>query len=683
MMKTQIKSLRAAVCICAILTFVAQSKFQNALSADSEIIIRGPYLQLPTTNSIWIVWRTDCKRIYPLVRYGKDKANLDLATDPKNILIKFSPGNSNIQPHKVIELYTKENLKLPRLHTNTVGGIFQYEAKITGLEPDTRYYYAVYDGDIRLTPSDDSYSFRTPPHCGTQKPIRFWVVGDSGTARKMQYLVYKSAFRQAQKEGKMFDFIIHVGDIAYMNGKDMEFQTRHFNMYAEALRNLVCWTTLGNHEGYSCKSDKGIGPYYDAHILPTKGEAGGVPSGTESYYSFDWGRVHFICLDSFDMNRKTNAPMAQWLKKDLEKTKKDGKSDWIVAFFHHPAYTMGSHDGIKEKEMLEMRRYIMPILEQGGVDVVFTGHSHTYERTMLIQGAYDTNYSASYKIIDDGDGNPEGDGAYIKSKGINPNEGHVHVVTGHGGTTLGRKGTLPYAKFTYIGHGSTIVDVSNNLLTVTMIDAYGSLIDRFCIEKRDRVTVAGRPNPWQPQEFKRFAEPNEDGFPVMPPMKYTEIIPQNAQWTYLYGKHPNGIDWTWLNYKPTGWKVGIAPFGRAYPNVHTQIQSDGRSTVIYLRKEFVIERPDKITELALMADCDDGFIVYLNGYEVGRKNIERGSGKHVQNVKQHYAGETYYVPLRDFYKYIKKGVNVLAIEAHNSSETSQRFYINPYLIAED
>ncbi len=670
------------VCLFAILLTITTT-YSASIAEAEKVITRGPYLQLATSNSISIVWRTDCRRIKPVVKFGSDINNLEYSVEPKKILIKFSPGESNLQPASVLSLYKKENLKLPRLHKTTPGGTFQYEAQVTGLQPDTKYYYAIYDGETRLTPSEKDYSFKTAPIPGIPVPIRFWVIGDSGTARKMQYMVYHSALRQAEKDGRMFDFILHVGDIAYMNGKDVEFQTRHFNMYQDSLRHRVCWTTLGNHEGYSCKSDKGIGPYYDAHVLPTKAEAGGIPSGTESYYSFDWGRVHFICLDSFDMSKKTDAPMALWLKKDLEKTKKDSKSDWIIAFFHHPAYTMGSHNGVTEKEVIEMRRFIMPILEAGGVDTVFAGHSHTYERTMLIKGAYDTNYTVSYKIVDDGDGNPDGDGAYIKSAGINRDEGHIHIVTGHAGTTLGRRGTLPYAKHTYIGYGSVIVDIIDNRLTVTMVDSYGSLRDRFCIEKDGKATIAGRPNPWQPAEFKRFAEPNEDGFPVMPPLKYTEIISENSQWHYLMDKHPKNIKWTWLEYQPVGWSVGAMPIGRGYPGVHTQIPANSKSTVVYLRKEFFVDRPDKFTDVALVADCDDGFIVYLNGIEVGRKNIDRGSGKHIQGIKQHHIGDPYYVSLRDFGKNLKRGSNVIAIELHNSSEASNRFYINPYLIAEE
>ena len=58
--------------------------------------------------------------------------------------------------------------------------------------------------------------------------------------------------------------------------------------------------------------------------------------------------------------------MAQWLKADLEKT----SADWLVAYWHHPPYTKGSHDSDKEQQLIEMREYIMPILESGGVDLV-------------------------------------------------------------------------------------------------------------------------------------------------------------------------------------------------------------------------------------------------------------------------------------------------------------------------
>ena len=76
--------------------------------------------------------------------------------------------------------------------------------------------------------------------------------------------------------------------------------------------------------------------------------------------------------------------MMTWLAADLA----DTTANWIVAFFHHPPYTKGSHDSDTDVELVEMRENALPILEQGGVDLVLTGHSHSYERSFLIDGHY-------------------------------------------------------------------------------------------------------------------------------------------------------------------------------------------------------------------------------------------------------------------------------------------------------
>jgi len=259
------------------------------------------------------------------------------------------------------------NLKAKEIHTRTHPSlkgpdpIFkdapvdtrQFEATLTELEPDSRYYYAIYDGDTRLTPADKSYHFKTHPVPGTERPAYIWVVGDSGTGGKAQAQVHQAMVDYNTAHNLELDLYLHVGDMAYGSGTNKEFSDRFFDMYEPTLRNIVCWPSMGNHEGKTSKGATGIGPYYDAYIAPTKGEAGGLASGKEAYYSFDFGKVHFICLDSHDLDRRPTGEMAQWLKADLEKT----KADFLIAFFHHPPYTKGSHDSDNEGQLIEIHAH--------------------------------------------------------------------------------------------------------------------------------------------------------------------------------------------------------------------------------------------------------------------------------------------------------------------------------------
>ena len=131
----------------------------------------------------------------------------------------------------------------------------------------------------------------------------------------------------------------------------------------------------------------GVGPYYEAHVLPTGGEAGGVSSGTEAYYSFDYANVHFIVLDSMDSSRAPGSAMLTWLQADLSGT----TQEWVIVYFHHPPYTKGSHDSDSAADsggrLVAMRENVLPILEAGGVDLVLGGHSHIYERSYPLLGA--------------------------------------------------------------------------------------------------------------------------------------------------------------------------------------------------------------------------------------------------------------------------------------------------------
>ncbi|MCI0536468.1 MAG: metallophosphoesterase family protein, partial [Verrucomicrobiales bacterium] len=575
-------------------------------------------------------------------------------------------------------LRTEANLKLPKLHSAPVG-TFQYEAKLTGLQPAMRYYYGVFDGERRLTPMDQTYSFVTPPPFGTRRPIRFWVIGDSGTGRRAQAEVHQAMLDHVQRENRPLDFWLHVGDMAYGTGRDMEFQGRFFESYDRSLRSSVCWPAMGNHEGYTSKGTTGIGPYYDAYVLPKRGEAGGVASGTEAYYSFDYGNIHFICLDSHDLERKPSGAMAKWLKADLEKA----QADWMIAYWHHPPYTKGSHDSDKETDLKEMRQHIMPIIESGGVDVVLTGHSHIYERSMLMDGAYATPTVSENVILDDGDGDPQGDGAYRKSEGINPHEGTVQVVTGHAGANLGRNGSSPVMKKIILEHGSVIVDVYGDTLVATMLNRAGTARDLFSIVKRGKVEPARLALPWQPPEYKK-PDPAPKVFATAP-IDYKILIAKNAKWQYLAGEHPRGQNWTQLDFDATAWRTGTAGFGFGLgePEFRTELADlSGKASSLYIRKDFNIEQADKITELGLIVNYRDALIAYINGREVARVGVGRSSGRNAQKIKAREDRGTVYMSLRYAPKHLRNGVNVLAIETH-TAEGGFDLCLDPSLILED
>lgn len=468
------------------------------LAPANSVFSRGPYPQMNTPTGATILWRTRGVML-PEVRVGTSARKLDKVYNidriPARRALKDGPTTEGLAP----------------LHS-APPGTTQFEAEITGLKPDTKYFYGIYDAGKLLTPDDGSCTFNTLPEPGTDRPCTFWVVGDSGTATNSQRDVQTAFLKWRERTRTPVDFYMHVGDMAYTKGMDSEFQMGFFDIYGPTLRGLTCWPAMGNHEGGTSKGSTGIGPYYDAYVSPKFGECGGVASGTEAYYSWDFGRIHFICLDSHDLPRSATGAMAQWLKEDLEKT----KADWIISYFHHPPYTKGSHDSDKEKDLKEMRENILPILEAGGTDLVLTGHSHIYERSFLLDGAYTTPTVAENAVLDDRSGDPKGQGAYHKRPGNLPHDGTLQIVAGHGGQALSRKEhPHPVMRRTILEWGSVLVTVDGDKLTAIMLDSDGKERDNVQIIKDaksppSRIARPRKPEPAEGPLKKRSKDQKPD-----------------------------------------------------------------------------------------------------------------------------------------------------------------------------
>jgi 3',5'-cyclic AMP phosphodiesterase CpdA len=222
--------------------------------------------------------------------------------------------------------------------------------------------------------------------------------------------------------------------------------------------------------------------YFRIFDLPEKGEAGGVASGTESYYAMDYSNVHFVMLDTQSSDLSATGDMAEWLKQDLAQNHKP----WLIAAFHHPPYSKGTHDsddaGDSSGKMTDVRKNILPILEQAGVDVVLSGHSHMYERSYLIDCAYAQSEAfTSANIVSKGVDNKNQQ--YIKPLQTKAHQGTVYVVAGSSSKV--DQGSLdhPAHAVGFLEAGSVVIDVDNNKLTERFINNSGQVRDEFSITK--------------------------------------------------------------------------------------------------------------------------------------------------------------------------------------------------------
>ncbi|MDH5179385.1 MAG: metallophosphoesterase family protein [Gammaproteobacteria bacterium] len=431
-------ALVALIVVYAILRFI-----QIAVSSQYQGE-RGPYLQMPAPDAMTIVWQTEADIIGTL-RYGKAPDELD----------QFADTGRLTDIHAI------------RLH---------------GLEPDTRYYYALgAKGQKEIGGKD--FWFVTPPQ--ETAPIRFWVLGDPGLPGPLQLEVRDAMLhwiKQHPRSGRPWlDLILTTGDNAYTSGENKQYQTAFFEPFESVLRNIPVWPAYGNHDARRWA-------YFDLFMFPTRGESGGLESGTENYFSFDYGDVHFVMLDSESTSRRADGAMHEWLRRDLAANRKK----WLIAVFHHPPYTRGTHNsddaGDSRGRMQDMRETFLPVLEQAGVDLVFSGHSHMYERSYFIT----CHYGRSTELQAGHFRNKTLNGPYLKQKEkAGANEGTVYLVVGSSARI--DQGPLDHPVMAVAKRiaGSVLVDINGNKLITRFIDNKGQVVDEFSIEKGVTTAPAG------------------------------------------------------------------------------------------------------------------------------------------------------------------------------------------------
>ncbi len=434
---------------------------------NSQTLLRGPYLQSPTENAIVIKWRTSTNT-NSKVLFGTDSTNLS-----QSIVL-----NNNTKEHTV---------------------------KLLNLAPSTFYYYSVGNNSTSFTTPSSHYRFKTNPVPGTEVPTRVWAIGDFGKGNADQVAV-KNSYMQFD-DSLNTDVWIWLGDNVYDDGKDQEYQTKLFelNGFSDVFNWLPFWPSPGNHDYNTVWEESAFlgipysnipledhqGPYYDLVHVPTEAEAGGFPSELELFYSFDYGDVHFLSLNSevFDFAQTSQGidRMKQWIEQDLIQNTRT----FTIAYFHQPPYSKGSHDSDDAFELVmkAMRERVVPLLEQYDIDLVVCGHSHVFERSNLIHGHYGNSQSFDQLTMlkDSSNGNFNQGNAYHKDGLASTPDGTVYVVCGNSGSKEDAPSlNHPIMEFVDGGIeacGSFVMDIYKNRLDGKYLHMNGTVMDEFTILK--------------------------------------------------------------------------------------------------------------------------------------------------------------------------------------------------------
>ncbi len=485
-----------------------QSNTSSDLSFNLELIginnspvyvDRGPYLMKGSTTGIQIRWQTNIA--------GNSQVKIGL--DPLNLTTSFN--NASV---------TKDHL-----------------IDISGLQPNTKYFYSVGSSTQILENSSDNY-FITTSTTGENTKVNILTMGDMGSGDKNQRKVME-AF-QTFIQDKYIHVFMPLGDIAYHEPNDVRtdggtmsnFQNNFFQMYQQdrIMKQSPIYPVVGNHEFYNYKNDSidftnFNRPYFEVFNMPTSGEEGGILSGTERYYSFNKANIHFIVLDAYgwdsyptgsplDTNYHyynlpfTSPPHAstppyhayiwennniqkQWLINDLAAN----NQKWTIIGIHAPIYSGGHHNSDAEWNLKLIRQGLLPIFEEYDVDLVLSGHSHVYERSKLIKGSYgdSTTYSAldypAGSVVNQSSGKFDSGSScpYIKNK-LNSNKGIVYAVigTGYEDDLAAEMSNWPHPAMPYHNRdsiGAMLIEIEGNQLNAKWITDDGLIRDKFTIMK--------------------------------------------------------------------------------------------------------------------------------------------------------------------------------------------------------
>jgi len=410
--KSRIAIAAAVIVPALLLTEVLICRFGTDYSQPFAI----PLVQLTARGNYLITWTEPTPLRGPLLRL------LKVGQEPPHLIVELEGGYRQSPGHSA------SRLEVP---ATPVAQPRRYAASLPAPTNAVPLRYWITRPPTWLFGKRGPWKIRPIPTAA--ETFSFAVLGDSGTGSRAQRLVAR-AIAAARP-----DLIIHTGDLVYLTGQLGDYPERFFRPYAELITGIPFMPVVGNHD---LVHKQGAG-FEHVFLLPQNGPSGTQP---ERSYWFDFANARFAAVDTNASPDDLRRKVAPW----LDSVFRNCPRKWKFVYMHHPPYS-GCE---KRTSNPKVRQILAPVLEQPGIDIVFCGHNHFYERTHPLR---------SGRIVP-------------------PSDGVVYVVTGAAGATLyPEKADSPdyIAAFCDSAHSFTLVRLNADRLVLQQIDTRGKVLDRW------------------------------------------------------------------------------------------------------------------------------------------------------------------------------------------------------------
>jgi len=347
-------------------------------SAQPEIdlrIVKGPYLQWPTQNSMTIMWETSVEASSEVTYFETRRLDMHGRVPGQPATLKALEESKKTVKDKLLR----------KIH----------EVIITDLRPSTTYSYKVISR-VPQGPFVESQLYSLKTAVAANESFSFVVSSEMGGSGQPKYNV--PLFKKIELYRP--DFMLSTGDVV-MNGRIYDDWGKYlFTPGKDLFTNTPFYLSIGNHEKLDRLLEKPPPWFFDFVSYPDP----------ETYYSFDYGNAHFVALDSVTAVEYKTDESGEWvnevhkgegslvpgssqykfLANDL---KKSTKATWKFVFFHYSPYVSADYQ-------VESMRSILPILDEHNVDFVLTSHTVVYERSYPIRnGKINFDQGITYLVV--------------------------------------------------------------------------------------------------------------------------------------------------------------------------------------------------------------------------------------------------------------------------------------------